>query len=266
MPEQLLHVPPEMIYQFIRTPFTQKGMIKWNKNLSSEHIFSSPLYILALNVMETIYSNNNILPLNSRGEIPTEIVRELFSTFSKIMNITPFSLDEITEPNWELLHIVHHVLRLSKLLVKSEKGEILAPSAIKLLKRQDDVKLFYRLLKTYVLKVRWAYFDEQKDEVLGQSGFLMLLYLLKVKGDQFIPVSFYIHNYLELLFPNLLEEVDQGKISLQELMQIIFNRFFLRFANWFGFVKFGPGGEPFLEDFSLTCKKTPFLDEILEIS
>jgi hypothetical protein len=157
-------------------------------------------------------------------------------------------------------------LRLSKLIQTENGYETLRTPGKIFLEQPNDTKLFYRLLKTFVLKIRWSHFDSIRDEVLGQSGFLFLMYLLQHYGHQFRPVSFYIQHYLELLFPHLMDKVKEGNLELYELMKPVFYRFFYRFATWFGLIQFGPVSDSLMQNFQVTCIKTNFLDLLISHS
>lgn len=229
-----IYINPEMIYQFLRAPFSEKREIRWNRNLSGADLLDTPFYFFSYRLLEFLLENE-------RSFVTEELLKNvLINEWGDEFNRHSFPwIDHfISDRNKEKLSQVWiRIFLISRLISVSEEGLKLTPAAREILENGRDSVLYFRLLKTFCLKFRWSYFDDIPDDVFGQTGFLFLLYLIRYMGSSVQPARFYADRYLQLLFPHFTEQFSHQPDVLQEARQAVYRRFFELFALWFGFIK-----------------------------
>ena len=132
------------------------------------------------------------------------------------------------------LHVTRILAELSGLIRKYQGKFILSREGRRLMGESGVTCVYPRLLRSYVEKFNWGYWDGYPELGLIQQSFLFSLYLLHRHGGDWRPQTFYEDLFLKA-FPMILEEVPTGPYTNPD--QTVRSCYSLRsLEHFFGFL------------------------------
>ena len=164
------------------------------------------------------------------------------------------------------MHVTRLVAKLAGLVHKYQGRFIFTRECLKLLDGQGMAGIYPRLLRSYVSRFNWAYWDRYQEVPFVQHSFLFTLYLLMRFGDDWRPNVFYEDSFLRA-FPKVVTQVEPNPVLTPEHM--VRSRYTLRtlihFAAFFGLAEVKSNGK-LGYDRHYCVRKRPLLAEAVRFN
>jgi hypothetical protein len=256
--------PVEMGY-ILYDPFSENGPIKIKRNLENNVLKQSPIFNIVIDLL-TLINETGGIKLTPKGNIQRKVIHELYAKkylLDKFVESGTIKLR--VEEDWGVLHVTKIVLKLAGILRHYKGKLVLTNRWKKALEAQAYSDIFMAFLTKYATEYSWAYTDGYENRQTGQVGFLFLLHLVNKYGKDFRDLHFYSKKYFRA-FPML--AVEGGpyyeKPRYNEGENILYIRFFKRFAHRFGLVEIKTDGNLLIFGKKAEIKKTRFLSSLLD--
>lgn len=258
--DDLLGLSPSEMRNFLYHPFESDAIISWRYPKKTE----SPFMFLYQKLTSMLEGKG--LKATKKGNLPLKICKEIHAQYQ-----SPFSYlrqsSIRTESEFVHLHTVRLVAQKSGLIKKQKGNFTLTQKAIKLQSKNAMGELFHVLLRTYVEKFNWAYWDGYGDcEIIQYSAFFSL-YALQLEGSVWRKPSYYAELFLRA-FPTALNSFQENEYRFsarEEVSRAFCLRFLERFSYLFGFIEIKEQESEakgiFLKDYNV--KKTPLLQDYI---
>ena len=149
-------------------------------------------------------------------------------------------------------------------LVKKIKGKFsLTKVGTALLKQENRLQLFKKVLQTFTERFMWSYNDGYPAQPIGQQGWAFSVFMLAKFGEQFCKGEFYGDKYV-IAFPHFIEffNKDIYQSPRENCIRCYVVRTFERFFEWFGLVTIEKGENLFDKS---NYKATDLLREVFTI-
>jgi hypothetical protein len=251
---------PEMMNILISDPFGPQSPIQLQR-LTSDAYRQIPL-LNQVKYLCGLIEKAGAIKLTSKGYLPTKVVSELYGQGfmeDELIESGLYKLYKETDAN--SVHLTRILIELSGLgkkrlgkLSLTKKGEKL---------QKDDFELLLLLLKTFVNKFNWGYFDGYEVGPIGPLGFGFSLILLSKYGDKERLDNFYADKYFRA-FPALLDGLNPGWSTLSSYSKRCYSlRTFDRCLEHFGLVAVRKEGS--IIDSTNYIKKTELMDQLVRV-
>ena len=258
---------PSTMHRMLHFPFESPDLIEFPEHVGREA--EAPILTLLEILFDQIGSG--IKP-TATGKLPLKICRnvrsvfaERHSDFDKISS--PFGGMRInTESDFMDLYVTRLVAELAGLLRVYRGKFVLTGLCKKQLKAGGVAGLYPLVLKTYIRKFNWGFWDGYEEIPFIQHGFLFTIYMLQLFGDRWHDSDFYADNFLNA-FPMAEHEVEE---SFYAEPDVIFKRCYssrslLQFAGLLGLAEIKGAANPVKRD-SFQLHATPLLDAAVKFT
>lgn len=256
---------PSQMSSLLYDPFGPSSGIGITNNLSKNILLKIPAFEIALEIFKAVHENEGIKPTKT-GNLPVKIIKNIYNKRILPENDIEKGYSKLrTETEWISLHSIAIVLRTAG-MTRILRNKLLLNSQIsRLIDSGDYFSIFMDFIKVFTQKFNWAYNDRYPNENSGQLGFMYLIFLLHKYGHEKRDLKFYTDLYYKA-FPTLWElDPSFGPDSIYDRNdRVVFVRFFLRFAVWFGLVRIEDVKE---EKYNIRnfLTKTPLLDDLITV-
>jgi hypothetical protein len=256
---------PEQIHRFLHFPFESDALIVFPERLATQP--SAPIMTLFSMLAEAIGEKG--LKPTATGNLPRNFCREAaLNYWGDVIHSEKTRYGNINkEEDFFDLHVTRIVAELAGLIRKYQGKFILSRECRRLLGESGMTCIYPRLLRTYVEKFNWGYWDGYPELGLIQQSFLFSLYLLHRHGGDWQPQTFYEDHFLQA-FPMILEEVPAGPYTNQD--QTVRSCYSLRslehFCGFFGLAKIEPISTEQRYPRQFRARKLPLLGAIVKFS
>ncbi len=257
---------PAEMQAIIYEPLADTCPISFATDISAELLESSPLYLLARDLLRRMDRENG-LKVTARGNLQQRVIWDLYEKryLPEALIDCRRSVKLRTELDWMPLHTVKVVLKLSR-MVRQYRGKLrLTQYGSGILHDPSPARFFLEFLRVCVREFNWAYNDGYEHPWAGQFGFLYLIYLLREYGDQWRDLAFYTDHYYRLLPRMRPDLIHRGSGVPDYSRDVIRTRFFERFAGWFGLAEFQRIGE-FVPWKIARIRSTPLMAALLLVT
>ncbi|MGY6742908.1 MAG: hypothetical protein ACXIUQ_09255 [Cecembia sp.] len=251
---------PEVMNILISDPFGPQSPIQL-KRLTADAYRQVP-FLNQVKYLCGLTQKAGEIKLTSKGYLPTKVVSELYEQgFMKDEFIESGLYKLYKETDANSVHLTRILMELSALAKKRIGKLSLTKTGEKLLK--DDFELLLLLLKTFLNKFNWGYFDGFSEVPIGPLGFGFSLILLSKYGDKERLDDFYAEKYFGA-FPALLEGLNPGRSSLFSYSRRCYSiRTFDRCLEHFGLVAIRKEGS--IIDATKYIRKTDLMDQLVRV-
>jgi|Deesub1362B_J571_1020462.scaffolds.fasta_scaffold00214_2 hypothetical protein len=207
------------------------------------------------------------LKTTAKGNLPRDFCRRLdeqYHSEEARRNLMRDKHPIMKETDFWDLHFVRLITERAGYIRKYKKHFVLTKKGQSIVAKGFTIQDYFRLFQIYTIQFNWAYTDSGEEILHLQNSFLFTLYLLKLYGSEYRPMSFYAKQFIKA-FPAVLSEVlNTAYFTPEEKIEVLYNhRVLMRFAIAWGFAK-TKKNDPHLSMHEKTIKKTAFLDEFVE--
>jgi len=252
----------EQMHRLLNFTFESPEVIFFSEQFTNN--IKAPMFTLFYMLVEHI-SEKGLKP-TAKGNLPRNLCREIALHYlgeEKYQEQIRFGQINKEEDYFDL-HVVRLVAELSGLIRKYKGKFILSKKCKNLLTKEDNKQLFLLLLKAYITKFNWGYWDRYEELNFIQQSFAFTLYLLKQYGEDRLSSEFYADQFLKA-FPALLQEVTHTPYfePEDELKRCYTLRVLKRFTGFLGLAQVEPVGDDELLVKEYSIQKLPLLDELV---
>lgn len=260
MPDFEGYSPYEM-HRILHFTFEANSPIQIQK-LSADEYKSIPLFNLVRFLVGLIDAQGEI-KLTTRGNLPVKVVADIYSQgFIKEEFIDSGFNKLYKEADSMSVHLTRILLEISGLTKKRNGKLSLTASAKKYL--ANDSELLILLLRTFMAKFNWAYFDGYGENNIGQLGCGFSLILLSKYGDIKHPDTFYAEKYFNA-FPQLMASVVPSYGTKERYAANCYSlRTFKIFFHYFGLITIENQGKIF--DKKIFITRTNLFDKLIRVN
>lgn len=260
---------PDQAHSFLYAPFDSPGLIGWQNDPDKSLCGGTPMLSLFLMLAEGLGERG--LKPTARGRLPRALCRELAAQYRPRF----FHADDIwfgpisSETDFIELHILHIVGELAGYIRRYNKRIILSRKCRQMIREGRAGELYFGLLHAFITRFNWVYWDTYPEVPLVQQGFMFILYLLKLHGDEYRSVQFHADAFLQA-FPDLIRDLPEPGLydrnHLDQFIKLYEMRCLRNFASFTGLAELGfeherrPGQ---FQQFIVTVRKSPLLDAVL---
>jgi len=223
---------PEQMHRFLHFPFQSDALVVFPERLATEP--SAPILTL-FSMLAAAIGEKGLKP-TATGNLPRLFCREAaLKYWGSVVHEEKTRYGNINkEEDFFDLHVMRIVAELTGLIRKYKGKFILSRECRRLLGESGMTCVYPKLLRTYVEKFNWGYWDGYPDLGFIQQSFLFSLYLLQKYGGDWRPQTFYEDHFLKA-FPMILEEVPARPYTNPE--QTVRSCYSLRsLEHFFGFL------------------------------
>lgn len=253
---------PEQMHRFLHFPFVSPQLVTFPETLGITP--AAPILTLFGLLVKAIGEQG--LKPTAKGNLPQKLCREAALTYwgeeTYRYNTRFGGINK--EDDFLELHVTRIVGGLAGLIRKYKRRFILSRDCRALLAGSGMAGIYPRLLRVYVEKFNWGYWDYYPDYYFIQYSFLFTLYLLNRCGDASRDNSFY-EDYFLRAFPRVLNEVEPSPVfTPEEEMGTCYTlRALVHFARFLGLAAVEPVTRKlFCRDYRV--KKLPLLQETVQ--
>lgn len=213
----------ELLYGEIGT-----GIVKINE--IKEEKTEIPILKQIFAFLEIVIRENGI-KLTPAGYLPVKIIKELYDQRILMDEDIESGITKLSSEGKSLsIHLTRIISELSG-FVRKYKGKLLITNKGNEFIKQNGEKYWLKdIIDVFGNKFSMAYFDNYKNEHVGQIGFMFSIYLMKKYGDIERDSDFYAKKYFKA-FPRI------GEIEENYNKSAYATRTFERFMEYFGFIK-----------------------------
>ncbi|MDI6789994.1 MAG: SEC-C metal-binding domain-containing protein [Thermodesulfobacteriota bacterium] len=252
-------ISPAQMHRFLNFPLASPQLVTFPETLGITP--AAPILSLFGLLAEAIGEQG--LKPTAKGNLPQKLCREAALSYwgeETYRHNTRFGGINKEEDFFDL-HVTRLVAELAG-LIRNYKGRfILSRDCRSLLADSGLAGTYPRLLRAYVEKFNWGYWDRYPDINFIQHSFLFTLYLLTRYGDACRPQVFYEDCFLRA-FPMVLNEIEPSPVFTpeQEIRSCYTLRALVHFARFLGLAAVEPAtNELYVREYRV--KKLPLLHE-----
>lgn len=234
--DDLLGFSPNQFHNILYEPYSEKSPIQIRDRIDDEIIDQIPLFRTAEEFLKIIHREGQI-KMTSIGAMPVKIVAELYNKRILLDDAIESGDTKLwNEESCLHVHCTRIVVQLSS-LVKLRHGKMsLTKRSQKLLETNNRTQIFREFFQAFTDKFLWAYNDGFEDELTGQLGWALSIFMLHKYGYQKKNAFFYGEKYMNAI-PALITYFNPDFSTPREnLLRCYSWRTFYRFFLWFGFV------------------------------
>jgi len=201
--EDFQGLSPDQMHRLLSFPFSSPQLVSFSDRLDATP--SAPIMSLFAMLVDAMGKKG--LKPTAKGNLPQKLCREAARTFwgeASYRRNTRFGGINKEEDFIEL-NVTRRVAELAGLIRRYRGRFILSRDCRSLLAEAGPAGIYPRLLRTYIEKFNWGYWDNYPDIFFIQRSFLFTLYLLNCYGEAWMPAVFYEDCFLRA-FPMVLNE------------------------------------------------------------
>ena len=227
-----------------------------------------PVEIPFLNIFSPLIRELGEGPLKetATGNLPRKLVKAVAQEY--LEGASPMERRFMTRIRGENDFMPLHVVRLNAgmggFIKKKYQRFSLTKRGESVLANGVSGEVFLRLMRIYIRKYNWAYWDRHPELSIVQISAFYTLYLLQKYGDEDRPQSFYSDKFMAA-FPMAMNEFDESGYGTPEkwVHSCFTGRAMNRFAHFFGFMEY-VGEETTRSAMEQRfVRKTSFLDDLI---
>lgn len=252
----------EQMHRFLHFPFASPQLVTFPDTLG---ITPTAPILTFFGLLTEAIGEQGLKP-TAKGNLPQKFCREAALIYwgeEAYRHHTQFGGINKEEDFFDL-HVARLVAEVAGLIRKYKGRFILSRDCRALLADAGLAGIYSRLLRAYVEKFNWGYWDRYPDISLIQHSFLFTLYLLTRYGDACHPQVFYEDCFLRA-FPMVLNEIEPSPVFTpeQKIRSCYTLRALVHFARFLGLAAVEPvTKEPYARDYQV--KKLPLLHEAVQ--
>lgn len=208
------------------------------------------------------------MKLTAKGNLPTAFVKERAADYTG--DHDPFSASILrhahNEDSFHDLHVARVVADLAGLVYKRHGKLHLTQAAAKLLDKHGLRGIYPVLLRTYVTKFNWSYWDGYDELPLVQRSWAFTCYLLMHFGAEPRAEEFYAQRFVTA-FPALLSEVESTayRTAAASVTNAYASRALRRFLGFLGLAEYEWGSVAKDYQRPATIKPTPLFADAIRL-
>ncbi|WP_158861134.1 hypothetical protein [Lunatibacter salilacus] len=202
------------------------------------------------------------LKLTKLGFLPTKVVAEIYSKdFIKEKYVERRTLKQLKEAEVPSITLSRILLTIAGLVKKRSNKLSLTKQGQQILQKDD--MLTQLIIKTYMKKFNWAFFDGYGENGIGPIGSGFSLILISRFGNEWHSNRFYAQKYFKA-FPNLLDGPEPPYSNRIDHCENCYSyRVFEKFMKYLGLVEIKFEGELWRNEISVI--KTDLFDKLFKV-